>query len=160
MSEIIELTLGFVPERDAAGKVYALLINMLQSVEKDCGAGLLFICYKLKFLEIVGFLPALNGCGRCGSDGSAFYLSHGTVLCGRCSSGHEKSFSLSPAVVRLCQSLLEWDFSKVHRIKPSDVLASELSRLLDEHVRYIMERNLRTKAFRIFGSKQTQADCR
>jgi DNA repair protein RecO (recombination protein O) len=149
VSEIIELTLSFMPEMDASKKVYSLLVETLHAVEAGNDTTLLFTCYKVKFLEIVGYRPRLNGCGRCGRKGDAFYLSHGTVLCKRCSKGYEASFCISPGAVHLYASLLGWSFSKINRIKPSEAILRELSMLLDEHVKYIMERNLRTTTFKI-----------
>src|SRR3990172_297180 len=152
VSEIVELTLNFVPERDSSGKVYTLLTETLRAVEENCDMGLLVMTYKLKLLEIVGYLPRLNGCGRCGRcgrQGEAFHLSHGTVLCERGSKGHEASFYLSPGVVRLYTGLLCWSVPKIGRIKPPEALLGELSKVIDEHIRYIIEKNLRTKAFRI-----------
>ena len=149
VSELIELTLSFVPERDTSKRVYSLLLDTLHAVETDCSACLLIIYYKLKLLETVGYLPKLKGCGRCGKDGDTFYISHGTVLCERCSKGSESSFSISRGVINLYSSLLNWDPSNLKRIKPAENLVSELSTLIDEHVKYIIERNLRTKAFKI-----------
>jgi DNA repair protein RecO (recombination protein O) len=147
VSEMIELTLHFVPERDASTRAYALLMDTLRGMEDDCETRLLPLYYKLKLLEITGYLPRLQSCGRCGGKGDAFYLSHGTVLCGGCAAGHESSLSLSPGVSSLCASLLGWDPAKLDRLKPSESLVGELSTVLDEHVRYITEKNLKAKAF-------------
>ncbi|MDH4233287.1 MAG: DNA repair protein RecO [Nitrospirota bacterium] len=147
--EIFELTLNFVAERDASNRVYALLVNMLRAMEADCQAGLLMLFYKIKLLDIAGYLPGLSGCGRCGQKGNVFYLSHGTVLCSRCSKDHNPASSLSPAVKSLFAHLLVWDMEKLHRIKPAEGIVQELSVLIDEHIKYITERNLRTRTFRV-----------
>jgi DNA repair protein RecO (recombination protein O) len=148
VSELFELTLNFVPERDTSNRVYSLLMNTLRGMEADCQTGLLMLFYKLKLLEIAGYLPGLNGCGRCGRKGNIFYLSHGTVLCNRCSTDHNPSNSLSPSVISLCVNLLGWDMNKLSRIKPADKIVQELTALIDEHVKYITERTLRTRTFR------------
>ncbi len=148
-SEIIEITLNFLPEREASGRIYPLLIATLHEMEKGTETGLLMVFYKLKFLDIAGYLPGLNGCGRCGKKGDAFYISHGTILCERCSKGHEPSLRLSAGVVNLSAGLLSWNLPKLGRIKTSAALVSELSEVLDEHVRYIAEKSFRTKAFRV-----------
>lgn len=147
VSEMIELTLCFVPERDASKKVYSLLMNTLYAIEVDCNTGLLPIYYKLKLLETVGYLPKLNDCGRCGKRGDAFYIADGTVLCEKCSKGFAASFRISTGVVNLFSNLLDWSPKNIRRIRPTEALISELSTLIDEHVKYIMERGLRTKAF-------------
>jgi DNA repair protein RecO (recombination protein O) len=121
-AEMIELTLSFLAERDANGKVYALLMNTLRALEADCSARLLPVYYKLKLLSIVGYLPGLTGCGKCGKAGNEFYLSHGTVLCGGCSRENGSSFRISPGMMRLYGHLLDWSISKLNRIKPSEAL--------------------------------------
>lgn len=147
VSEIIELTLNFIPERDASKRVCRLLLNTLKSMESGSDAGILTLYYKMKLLESAGFLPRLNGCGRCGKKGDCFFLSHGTILCSDCSGKKESYSRISEGAIRLYYTLLDWDFAKIHRIKPSQALLSELLKLLDEHITYISEKNLRTKAF-------------
>jgi len=147
VSQIIELTLNFVPERDANKKVYSLLMDTLAAMESDCDAPLLLLYYKVRLLDITGYLPRLGGCGRCGKEGDAFFLSHGSVLCGECSRADETSIRLSPGVVRFYESLLSWSLSKLTRLKPSEELVSGLSKVLDEHVRYVTEKSIKAKAF-------------
>ncbi len=147
VSEMIELMLHFVPERERNKKIYSLFLDSLHAAEADCDAGLLPLYYKLRLLEIAGYLPRLSGCGRCGGEGEVFYLSHGTVLCEACGKGDRSSLRLSPGMISLYSTLREWDVSKLHRLKPSDALVSGLSKVLDEHIRYIMDRNLKTKTF-------------
>jgi len=147
-SEMAELTLNFMQERDASEEVFSLIRSTLRALEEDCETNMLFLSCKVKLLEIVGYLPRLEGCGRCGREGGAFYLSHGSVLCESCSRGHQASFSLPAGVGALYKNLLAWEFSKLSRIKPSEILVSELSRVIDEHVKYVLEKNLRTKVFK------------
>jgi DNA repair protein RecO (recombination protein O) len=148
-TEIVELILRLTPERESCGKIYALLMNILRSLEKESETGLQLLYYKLKILQISGYLPKLDGCGRCGMKGDSFFITHGTVLCGRCSGGNKPSFMLSPVVISLYTNLLGWSISKISRIKPSERQIRELSALIDEHVRYVTERSCRTKEFRV-----------
>jgi DNA repair protein RecO (recombination protein O) len=147
VSEMIELTLHLVPERDANSKAYALLMETLQVMEADCESRLLPVYYKLKLLETTGFLPRLHSCGRCGKKGDVFYLAHGSVLCEGCARGNESSLSLSQGAIRLSSTLLGWDPAKLGRLRPSEPLMTELSRVLDGHVGYVTEKNLKAKAF-------------
>ena len=147
VSEMIELTLHLVPERDASGKVYALLTETLQAMEADGESRLLPVYYKLRLLDISGFLPRLQSCGRCGAQGDGFYLAHGSVLCKGCAKRHESPMSLSQGVRGLTSSLLGWAPAKLGRLRPSDALIAELTRLLDEHIRYVTEKNLKARAF-------------
>ena len=148
VSELIELTLHFVPERDLSRNVYSLLMQTLQTMESSCSTPLVPLYYKIKLLDMIGYLPGLHVCGRCGGSGDAFHISHGTVLCGKCSEGPEGASRLSPGARTFFLSLLKWEMTKVDRIKPAEVILTELSSLIDEHVRYIMEKDLKTKGFR------------
>ncbi len=148
-SEVIELILHLLPERDASRNAYRLLLALLRSLESECGSQLFILYYKIRLLKIAGYLPKIDGCGRCGSAGASFYLSHGTVLCERCSAGSGGAFLLSYGAISLFMNLLEWTSSKLDRIRPSDRQLHELSRLIDDHVRHVTEREPRTRAFRM-----------
>ncbi|MDP2753053.1 MAG: DNA repair protein RecO [Nitrospirota bacterium] len=161
VSEILELTLHFIPERDANKKVYSLLLNTLHDIENNSsspyfskggkggfsGGNLLINHYKIKFLKFVGYAPKLEACGRCGENGHSFYISHGSILCERCAKGIDSPIRLSPAVVKLYTNLLTWDTTKVKRIRPSDKLLSELSDIINMHIKYILAKPLKSEAF-------------
>ena len=145
--ELVELTLYLVPERDRSRNVYALLLETLACLERGCGEELVMLFYKLKLLEISGFLPRLHACGRCGAVSDSFHLSHGTVLCGQCGTDTGRVNTLSPGVRTFFSSLLKWEMGKLHRLKPAEGVVRELSVLLDEHAQYVTEKNLRAKTF-------------
>lgn len=152
VSEIIDLTLHFIPERDANKKVYSLLLNTLHSIEDilnqvQDNKDLRLIHYKIKFLELIGYAPKLDGCGRCGKKGYNFYMSHGSILCKVCAKGIDSPLKLSPAVVKFYMNLLTWDATKMERIKPSDKLLSELLGVIDMHIKYILSKPLKTESF-------------
>lgn len=159
VSEVIELTLNFIPERDENKRAYSLLLNTLQAFENGLrefhkagmgifgGADLLLNHYKIKFLGFAGFAPKLDACGRCGKSGTCFYLSHGSVLCESCAKGTESPIRILPAVLKLYTHLFTWDPIKINRIKPSATLLSELSDIINMHVKYILSKPLKSEAF-------------
>jgi len=102
--------------------------------------------YKVRFLDMTGYGPALSGCARCSRSGHNFYLSHGSVICGACAQGMDSPIRLSPAVIKLHGVMRTWEIAKVNRLMPSEVLLSELSNLLDAHLRYTMAKPLKTQA--------------
>jgi DNA repair protein RecO (recombination protein O) len=157
-SEIVELTLNFIPERDANKKAYLLLLQTLQDIENNPpsppfskggkgGLDLGIIHYKIKFLELTGYAPKLDACARCGRDGYGFHVSEGSILCEACAMGMDTPILLSPGAVKLYANLLTWDPKKVHRIRPSRNLLSELSDMIDMHIHHILTKPLLSKAF-------------
>jgi len=149
VSELIELTLHLVPERDRSRDVFSLLMRTLALIETGSAEQLITPYYKLKLLEITGFLPRLQSCGRCGEEGDAFHLTHGTVLCGNCCTDRGHVSRLSPGVRTFFSTLLKWEMSKLHRLKPAEGIMRELVVLIDGHAQYVTEKNLRTKSFRV-----------
>jgi DNA repair protein RecO (recombination protein O) len=181
VSEIVELTLFFVPERDANKPVYSLLLDTLKALEREqdpasdssgsnrinpsvssvsgrvkgvSAEALILNQYKMRFLELAGFAPKLDSCGRCGRSGYSFFLSHGAILCEECinavgstTPGNGSAIRLSPAVARFYNDLLTWDLMKIKRLKPSETLYAELSKVLNAHIQFILAKPLRTGTF-------------
>jgi DNA repair protein RecO (recombination protein O) len=158
VSEIIELTINFVPERDSNKKVYSLLLNTLHDIENNLpfskwGRGrlldedLMITHYKIKFLRLTGYAPKLDACGRCGKSGHSFYISQGSIICEACAKGIDLPIRLSPAVLKLYDDLLTWDTVKIKRIKPTDILLSDLSDIINLHIKYILDKPLKSETF-------------
>jgi DNA repair protein RecO (recombination protein O) len=157
--ENVELTFILLPEREPQREVFHLFQEVLTRledalrIEKGTREGMkdlvriLVTLYKIRFLDISGYGPAIKGCVRCGRAGYDFYISQGSVLCKACARGMGRLVRLSPGTVRLYETLRRWEVSKIGRIRPSGILMSELSVLLDTHIQYTAPRPLKTKAF-------------
>lgn len=142
VSEMLELTLCFLPERDVNSNAYSLLLNTLNDFKNGQNENLLLTHYKIKFLKLAGFAPKLDSCGRCGRKGQRFYLSHGSILCETCTDSTDSPIIISAAAIKLYDNLLNWDATKITRIKPSERLLSELEEILKMHVIYVLSNPL------------------
>lgn len=149
--EIVELAISLLPEREPHRDIFRLLVSFLGVMEEDDSGKdseiLKVLFFKIRFLDMAGYGPRLEGCGRCGASGYNFYISHGSVICGACARGMDAPMRLSPAVIRSYEALRRWDIRKLGRMKLSHGLLSELSGMLDTHIRYTIARPLRTKSF-------------
>jgi len=148
--EIIELTLGFLAERETYRECFHLLITTLNRIENDSlknSAVFNTILYKIRLLDMLGYGPRLEGCARCGTSGHNFYISHGSIICGICAEGMDNPMKLSLGLIRLYESLRKWDLSKIDRIKITGALLSELSKVLNSHIQYTVSKPLKTRAF-------------
>ncbi|MCC6346375.1 MAG: DNA repair protein RecO C-terminal domain-containing protein, partial [Nitrospirales bacterium] len=110
---------------------------------------LLYLYYKIKFLDMAGYSPRLDVCGTCGSallqgDSAAtdrrhaFCLPHGAVVCPRCEGNGETSMRLSGGALRFYRSLLQWNSAVVDRINAPESLLSEVESIIDSHIRYAL----------------------
>jgi DNA repair protein RecO (recombination protein O) len=152
ISEVLELNLNFLPERDVNNMAFKLLFDMLSRLESDCSNKLYYLYYKIRFLEIVGYLPRLDTCGKCGDrvrdnstsqrfSGSSihFYVSHGSIICGRCINGSDGSIKLSKGVLNFFTSFVKWHPSNINRIRVPEFFLSEMANIINSHIAYILE---------------------
>ncbi len=149
--EIVELAMNLLPEREPHRDIFHLLVSFLGVMEEDDSGKdseiLKILFFKIRFLDMAGYGPRLEGCARCGASGYNFYISHGAVICGTCAMGMDAPMRLSPAVIKSYGALRRWDIRKLGRMKLSHGLLSELSGMLDTHIQYTIARPLRTKSF-------------
>lgn len=143
ISEILELNLTFLPEKEPGPEIFKLLLNALIKLETDCSNRLYFLYYKIRFLEITGYAPRLDVCGRCGnntgnSEAHNFYISHGSIICPKCISERDDSIKISGSALKFYKSLLKWNFMTIDRIIPPEYLVSEISSVINSHIRYVM----------------------
>lgn len=146
-SEMAELAINFLPEREPNVKMFKFIFSALKNIEKGNAGHLDSMLYKIKFLHLAGFAPRLNGCALCGRSELSFYMSHGSVVCERCLKGGGTPVKLSQGTVKLYESLSRWNISIVHRIKPSQSLLAELSSIIDDHIKYTLSKPLKSGMF-------------
>ncbi len=140
VAEILEMTLKFLPEKESNFKAFKLLLDTLVKLESDCVNSLYYLYYKIRFLELSGYLPRLNTCGRCGAGGNGshnFYVSHGSIICERCIDGKEDSIRISGSALKFYRSLQKWNLSNISRIKAPEYFVSEVANIINFHVGYI-----------------------
>ncbi len=166
ISEMLEMNLNFLPEREPNPEIFKLLLNILRKLEAKCGNNLYYLYYKMRFLEITGYSPRLDVCGRCGermTNGEAvsrgtgaperqkaggvgpvepvhhnFYVSHGAVLCRRCVHDGDEAMKVSGSALKFYRSLLKWNPSAIDRIIPPEYLVAEIAVLINSHIRYAL----------------------
>lgn len=146
-AELLELTLNFLPEHEINKKIFAVLINILNEMDKDCFGALCLLQYKIKFLGLLGYAPRLHECARCGTPGNRFYLSECSVICGRCRQEAEAPIELSMGTISLYRNLAQWAPSKINRIKPSSSSLLELIKVIDNHIEQLLLKPLNAKKF-------------
>ncbi len=154
ISEILELNLNFLPERESHPEIFRLLLNMLTKLEFNCSNRLYYLYFKIRFLEITGYSPRLDACGRCGDtvehgrpaerkNGGPpahhnFYVSHGSIICQKCIAEGDEPISLSTSALRFYRSLLKWNPAAIDRIIPPESLLSEIEGIINSHIRYVL----------------------
>jgi DNA repair protein RecO (recombination protein O) len=153
ITEMLELNLNFLPEREPNSEAFKLLLNTLIKLESDSSNRLYYLYYKIKFLEITGYLPRLDVCGRCGCPPihHNFYIAHGSIICEKCIGNGKcdppEAERLSDTALRFYRSFLTWRLWNINRIKAPEYLFSEITNLVDSHIKYIMSKPYKSGHF-------------
>lgn len=140
--ELIEMNLNFLIDREPHPDIFGLLLNALSKIESDSKNKLYYLYYKIRFLEIAGYSPRLDLCGRCGCAAAKnghhnFYISHGAILCHNCVAGDSSSIKVSESALKFYKSIFKWHYSTIDRIKAPDGLLSEIDKVVSSHIAYI-----------------------
>lgn len=140
ISEILELNIRFLPEKEPNLKAFKLLLNMLMRLESDCSNRLYYLYYKLKFLEITGYSPKFDACGKCGANRNGrhhFYVSYGSIMCEKCIDNKEDFIRITEGTLNFYKGLLKWNLSNINRIRVPEFFVSEMSSVINLHIMYI-----------------------
>lgn len=150
---ILELITRFLPERDPNPDIFCLLHKLLSTIKPGEENNLYYLYFKVSFLGLSGYLPKLDECGRCSKKSAMdkaaarFYVSHGALMCESCAADKSEAISVSPGALRFYLSFIKWQFSNIGRVKAPAPLVSEMTDLIDTHIKYISSRPLKTVAF-------------
>jgi len=149
ISDMIELNIKFLPERERHTEFFNLLLVTLFKLESDSSNLLYPLYYRIKFLEIAGCLPRLDTCGRCGKktggdykngtqeNGGNFHIAHGSIICKKCSANLNSSIRVSTAALRFYMSLVKWHLPNISRINAPGYLLSEIRNVVNSHIKWL-----------------------
>lgn len=133
-------------ERDAAGRLYRMLVGALKALEASRSA-LVAPAFFLKLLVLDGSAPVLDGCAACGRTlaelGSgglvAFDLGEGGMLCRACRRG----VAVSPDAWQLVCRILGGELAGVLAADPGPA-AGEVARLAGSALEHHIDRRMKS----------------
>ena len=150
---LCDLLDSFTVERSPNYPLYRLAISSLGALESKNDPWLLVRYFEAQILDLSGFKPELRRCVECRTElapaDHLFDVGSGGVLCPGCRThgvGVLLSLKLnSMKVLRLLQR--EGDFARVGTVRTSAQIRTEVERVLNEHIRYVLERRLKSVDF-------------
>jgi DNA repair protein RecO (recombination protein O) len=150
---LCELLDRFTVEHEPNYEAYKLAIDTLSCLESATDSWLVIRHFEMRLLDESGFLPELTQCVECGSklepQDHRFDVSAGGIACPDCGVGD--STAVVPVqlnamkVLRLLQR--ERLFDRLEGLRISKAARYDVERLLTTHIRYILERELRSADF-------------
>jgi DNA repair protein RecO (recombination protein O) len=153
ISKLAEMLMALIPENIPNKRLFAFFLNILHTIKssEQESKDALHLITQIRLLATIGYAPRLKGCGRCGGEGLNFYPASGTILCSKCAGtpvGEGRSFMrVHDNTVRFYMHSIEWPIHISNRLKPHQVILSELSTLLDKHLTYLLSKKLQSTEF-------------
>jgi DNA repair protein RecO (recombination protein O) len=166
---LAELVNSFIEEQTLHPELYALMLQMLRSLEADAidsqqrkasgnplpegqehtRTNLLLHYFEIHLLSQIGYEPSLRHCAHCASDlqpvENGFAPSLGGALCPQCSRFWTRSLSVNALkVLRLLQRSA---WPQVPRLRLDVSLQSELDAVMHGLLRFHLERDLKSWSF-------------
>lgn len=143
-----ELVDEFSPEGHPVEELYTQLVQILERLEAGVPAADAVFSFEAQALRALGYLPRLRECGVCRKTISRpdlyFSARDGGVLDPECRPREERWFPVRRAALESIARFGEGDMPK-EAIKRS--LVAEIRQILDECIRYHLERELRSAKF-------------
>jgi len=148
---ILELIDSFTVENNENRPLFDLLLDTLHRLCQDDNSETVLRYFELHLLHYLGYRPQLQQCVICNLPikpaANFFSSSQGGVLCPRCS---QEMPGLRPISVDALKILRLWqncDYITARRVKAGGKLHSELEKVLQEYIKYILQREIKSIAW-------------
>jgi len=144
-SYLLELS-NQVSKQHSSHFIFDLLISALTKINEDFDPLVITNIVELKFLDLLGVMPMIEGCVVCGNKSSIATISSykGGYLCNKCK-GNEKI--VDSKTIKLIRMLYYVDIDKISKIEINDKNKYEINKFLSEYYDRYTGLYLKSKSF-------------
>lgn len=146
-----ELVDRMLPERSEGYPVFLLLRDTLARLSAEPELDLAVRYFEMRLLAELGYQPLLDVCAVCGArlEPVVNFWSEaaGGAIGPECAMGEAAVQSLSLNALKVLRLLQRSTFAEAARVRLSPALASEVEGCLGRHIRYVLEREVRSARF-------------
>lgn len=144
-----ELVDRLTPERSEGNPVFRLLHETLAILDSEPQLDLALRRFELRLLDQLGYRPSLEACALCDRrlepQTNFWNPSAGGAVCPSCAEGSARALSLN--ALKVLRLLLRARFAEAARVRLSPELSAEVESCLAGHLRFVLERELRSARF-------------
>jgi DNA repair protein RecO (recombination protein O) len=148
---ILELTNHFVDDRQANAELFDTLLSAMYVLESGTDAEIAARRFELDVLTILGYEPHVEACVVCGGEIGlgkvGFSRSLGGIACASCVASLHDTIPLSGAVVSYVHALRKAEPRDLGKMKIPRGARRDLAHMLREHIRYRLEREIKSTDF-------------
>ena len=125
-------------ENQTNNRLFVLLAQTLYLyTQKNIDKKFVTRAFELKFLDYMGFRPAINRCSSCGSkepNYSIFNIYEGGVVCKNCTQEIEGNINVDVTTIKLMEYILSNDVLQCSKAKVSKYIVYELEKVLRKYL--------------------------
>lgn len=148
---ILELIDSFTVENSENHPLFDFLRATLHWLCQADNSETVLRYFELRLLHYLGYRPQLRRCVSCDSPlkpvANFFSPSQGGILCPHCGQKEPKSHSLSVSAFKILRLWQSCDYDMARRVKVKSELSLELERVLQEYIRYLLQREVKSMAW-------------
>ncbi|MDD4859684.1 MAG: DNA repair protein RecO [Dehalococcoidales bacterium] len=145
---VVELVNQFGAERMENYPLFRLLLETLKQLAQAPNKELLLRYFELHLLDEAGYRPQLRECVSCRKQMTPvinyFHMSGGGMLCPDCAPRHPFSYPVSVNAQKVLRLMQDSDYATASRLKLDVELSGELKTLLENYLKYLLEREIKS----------------
>jgi DNA repair protein RecO (recombination protein O) len=145
LSELVDT---FTEENVEDKEMFDLFLNTLKELAEAREGERILRYFELRLLSHLGYRPQLGKCANCGRlllpEVNYFSPAQGGVLCRECGYPDIGARTISVNALKVLRFWLRSDFATASRVKLSVELTREIKSLMRDHIRYILEKQLKS----------------
>ena len=150
-----ELLDKLTAERDPSSAAFDALLSALYILQRAADPDAALHAYELQLMGLIGYEPRLDACVRCertwgeGVLPVGYSAPRGGALCADCNSAvKEETLPVSGETILAMARLAALDDARVlAQMQLTDAVRDQMNRVLRVHLRYRLERDVRSTAF-------------
>lgn len=145
---VCELVDVFVETEEANKETFDLLSNTLKMIEAGTVKFALRV-FELKFMQQLGYQPQLDRCVNCGGrvQEQILFSREGGMVCGDCRYKVTPVHVISKGTSALLNRILEWDWSRLTILHPSNQSLQELESCMRAYIDFRLDKPMRSLEF-------------
>ncbi|RAP20860.1 hypothetical protein C2W64_03827 [Brevibacillus laterosporus] len=136
-------------EREPNPYLFQLLVHTLQYMDEGKDAEILCRIFESKMLILAGIRPHVESCISCGAEAEpyTFSVTHGGLLCRRCTHTDPYSMHILPATWKLLRLFLLFPLERLGEIEVKTTTRNQLRLLLHKYLDQHIELRLKSRNF-------------
>jgi DNA repair protein RecO (recombination protein O) len=148
---ILELIDHFVEDRQPNPDLFDTLLSCMYVLESGTDPEITARYFELHLLSLMGYDPHFDACLRCGraigKERVSFSPSLGGIVCGECGEAPRDGITVPGAAASYVRALRQVEPHKLKDLNVPPGARRDLARMLKWHIRYRLERELKSTEF-------------